>query len=260
MGLSPSRWEPLGAPTPIARSDAAYQKSNPDRGRQMTERVIIHLNTKIHDRVVELLRSEGRGPLLDVGAGDGTLAGRLRHEGFDVRAVDLTAKDFKQNDIDITVADLNRGIPFSDAEFAVVIATEVIEHLENPWFFIRELYRITRPGGVVVVSTPNLANVFTRGWYALTGRLYNFLEAAYRDIGHITPVYLWSLERMIENKFDLETVAVNASPVPKTSLRLPSRSRLFGQCIVVKLRRLTGPSTAAGREWTDSRIVRGDSF
>jgi SAM-dependent methyltransferase len=225
----------------------------------LTESVTIDLNNRIHDRVVDLLRSEGRGPLLDVGAGDGTLAGRLRHDGFDVSAVDLIAKDFKQDRIDITAADLNRGIPFSDGQFAVVVATEIIEHLENPWFFVRELYRITQPGGVVVISTPNLGNVFTRGWYALTGRLFNFGDASYRDIGHITPIYLWNLERMIENKFDLENVTVNASPVPKTSLRLPTRSRLFGQCIVVKLRRLEGPSTAVGRVWIDSRIVRSDS-
>jgi SAM-dependent methyltransferase len=225
----------------------------------MTEQIIIDLNTKIHDRVIELLRSESRGPVLDVGAGDGTLAGRLRDAGFDVSAVDLTAKDFRPEGIDITSTDLNVGIPFSDGQFAVVVATEVIEHLENPWFFVRELYRVTKPGGVVVVSTPNLANVFTRGWYALTGRLYNFLDGAYRDIGHITPVHLWNLERMIQSKFDLEAVTVNASPVPKTRLLLPTRSRLFGQCIVVKLRRLTGPSTAVGRVWMDSRIVRADS-
>jgi SAM-dependent methyltransferase len=225
----------------------------------MTEPLIIDLNNRIHDRVVDLLRSEDRGSLLDAGAGDGTLARRLRDEGFDVTAVDLTTKDFYQGGIDITAADLNRGFPFSDGQFAVVVATEVIEHLENPWLFVRELHRITRPDGVAVISTPNLASVFARGWYALTGRLYNFLEAAYRDIGHITPVYLWSLERMIENKFDLEAVRVNASPVPKTRLRLPTRSRLFGQCIVVKLRRLAGPPTATGQVWIDSRVVRTGS-
>ena len=225
----------------------------------MADQSVIDLNTRIHDRVFDLLRSEPRGPLLDIGAGDGTLALRLQDDGFDVSAVDLTAKDFKADGIHITCADLNDGIPFPDGQFGVVIATEVIEHLENPWFFIRELYRITESGGVVVVSTPNLSNVFTRGWYALTGRMYNFLDSAYRDIGHITPVHLWNLKRMIQGKFDLESVTVNASPVPKTRLMLPTRSRLFGQCIIVKLRRVAGPSTAVRQLWMDSRIVRTDS-
>ena len=39
------------------------------------------------------------------------------------------------------------------------------------------------------------------GLVSLTGRLYNFLNSAYSHIGHITPVYLWNLERMAEDKF-----------------------------------------------------------
>lgn len=222
----------------------------------MNHPMIIDLNDRIHDRVVECLRSEPRGPLLDVGAGDGILATRLRDEGFDVKAVDLFTKDFRPTDIEIRAANLNMGVPFADAEFAVVVATEVIEHLENPWQFIRELYRITKPDGVVIISTPNLANVYTRLWFALTGRLFNFLESAYQGIGHITPVYLWNLRRMAEAKFDLEEVLVNASPIPRTRMRLPSRSRLFGQCIVVKLRRLAGSAVAEPRTWTESRILR----
>jgi SAM-dependent methyltransferase len=222
----------------------------------MTDSFIVALNTRIHDRVVECLRSETKGPLLDVGAGDGTLTQRLQRESFDVKAVDLVTRDFRPRTIEIRAANLNQGIPFSDGEFGAVVATEVIEHLENPWMFVRELYRITRPGGVVVISTPNLGNLYARIWYALTGRLYNFMGTSYRDLGHITPVYLWNLERMIEDKFDLEAVTVNASPVPRTRLLLPTRSRLFGQCIVVKLRRRHGPSAAEERVWTESRIVR----
>jgi SAM-dependent methyltransferase len=222
----------------------------------MNHPVIIDLNERIHDRVVECLRAEARGKLLDVGAGDGNLTMRLRDEGFAVKAVDLFTTDFRPTDIEITSADLNKGIPFADAEFDVVVATEVIEHLENPWLFLRELYRITKPSGVVIVSTPNLANVYTRLWFALTGRLYNFLESAYHGIGHITPVYLWNLRRMAEAKFDVEAVMVNASPIPKTRIRLPSRSRLLGQCIVVKLRRLAGPAQVEHRVWSESRVLR----
>lgn len=222
----------------------------------MAASIIEKLNTQIHDRVVECLRSEPRGALLDVGAGDGTLAKRLCAEGFDVKAVDLITKDFRAKGLEAVSADLNRGIPFPDLQFSVVVATEVIEHLENPWFFVRELYRVTKPDGIAVISTPNLANVYTRAWYALTGRLYNFLDSAYRHIGHITPIYLWNLERMIEGKFDIENIAVNASPIPRTRVQLPTGSRLFGQCIVVKLRRRPGPPIASPRVWTDSRIVR----
>src|SRR5215472_13986265 len=112
--------------------------------------------------------------------------------------------DFQPADIEIRPANLNEGFPFVDGEFQAVVATEVIEHMENPWHFVRELYRITKPGGVVIISTPNMASVYVRAWFALTGRLYNFLDSAYSGIGHITPVYLWNLKRMAEEKFDIE--------------------------------------------------------
>jgi SAM-dependent methyltransferase len=222
----------------------------------MVSKTIINLNTAIHDRVLELLANEPRGSLADLGAGDGTLAERLQEAGFDVIAVDAMADDFRADSIKVTVANLNEGIPFPDGHFKAVVSTEVIEHLENPWLFLRELYRVTEPGGVVIISTPNMSSIYVRIWYLLTGRLYNFLDSAYNSIGHITPVYLWNLERMAEGKLDVEAVTVNASPIPKTPFRLPSRSRILGQCIVVKLRRRPRTESASARVWTHSRIVR----
>jgi hypothetical protein len=61
---------------------------------------------------------------------------------------------------------------------------------------------------------------------------------------------------MAEGKFDVEAVTVNASPIPKTPFRLPTKSRMFGQCVIVKLRRRPGPALAAPRVWVHSRIVR----
>ncbi len=217
---------------------------------------VIVLNDLIHDRVEEMLRSETRGQLLDVGAGDGTLSVRLRDLGYAVRACDLVIDHFEPTDIAITRADLNTELPFRTGEFDAVVATEVIEHVENPWGVIRELYRITRPGGVVVLSTPNLDNIFVRIYFLLTGHLYNFLDRSYRDIGHITPVFLWNLRRMTEDTFDVEWVTVNASPIPKTNIRLPSRSLWLGQCIVVKLRRKAGPETMSQKVWQEACAIR----
>jgi SAM-dependent methyltransferase len=222
---------------------------------QAPDPFIAFLNTRIHEAVLECLDREVRGQLLEAGAGDGTLAARLKGLGFEVRAIDLFPEAFQPVDIPIEKADLNKGFPFGSEEFDVVVATEVIEHLENPWLFMRELYRITRPGGVVVVTTPNLGNIYVRAYFLLTGKLFNFLDNAYYKIGHVTPVFLWNLRRMAESKFDVESVTVNESPIPKTRIRLPWRAPFFGQCIVVKLRRLPGPPMAEPRIWT-SAIIR----
>jgi 2-polyprenyl-3-methyl-5-hydroxy-6-metoxy-1,4-benzoquinol methylase len=43
----------------------------------------------------------------------------------------------------------------------VVASVETIEHLENPRAFMRQLARVVKPGGVVIVSTPNQLSLLT---------------------------------------------------------------------------------------------------
>lgn len=60
-------------------------------------------------------------------------------------------------------ADLNRSIPLADNCIDVIVASDVLEHLVNPYVFVGEMYRVLRPGGYVVLDTPNLAawhNIF----------------------------------------------------------------------------------------------------
>ena len=48
---------------------------------------------------------------------------------------------------------------YKDKSFDVVTATEVIEHLENPRLFLRDINRVLKPGGLCVLSTPNILNL-----------------------------------------------------------------------------------------------------
>jgi ubiquinone/menaquinone biosynthesis C-methylase UbiE len=70
-------------------------------------------------------------------------------------------------------ADVVEGLPFDDATFDAVCLADVLEHLEDPVAALRELRRVTKPGGSIVVSTPlstslfktaaRVANALTRG-------------------------------------------------------------------------------------------------
>lgn len=60
-------------------------------------------------------------------------------------------------------------LPWDDATFDVVTSFETIEHLENPHHFIREIRRIIRPGGVFVLSTPNIDHIFNRIFFFRKG-------------------------------------------------------------------------------------------
>lgn len=98
------------------------------------------------------------GSVLDYEAGIGNLTRRLLDLGVfnEVAAVDLLPD--RPSGLKVSRwlnQDLNESIPGYDGCFDTVIASEVIEHLENPRFTARDLYRPCRPGGHVIVTTPN---------------------------------------------------------------------------------------------------------
>src|SRR5215204_2208832 len=116
----------------------------------------------IYDTVEKILESEARGRLLDVPAGEGALAVRLREMGFDVSCCDLYPQIFKVEGIDIKGGDLDREVPYQDGEFDQVICVEGLEHIENPANAIREFARVLKSGGSLVISVPNIMNIEER--------------------------------------------------------------------------------------------------
>lgn len=106
--------------------------------------------------------------ILDVGCGDGLYLNHLAAAFTDKKKVELWGVDFskyklakaKKNGHNVKQCDLEKGLPFKDNHFDVVYAAELIEHLYNPDFFLEECYRVLRPGGKIIISTPNL-----HAWY-----------------------------------------------------------------------------------------------
>jgi 2-polyprenyl-3-methyl-5-hydroxy-6-metoxy-1,4-benzoquinol methylase len=123
------------------------------------------------------------GRLVDVGCGSAglwrLLAPRfaaycgldaVRYEGFPIDA------QFCQIDLD----SVDRASwPIDPGEADVVTAVETIEHLENPWAFIRALVELARPGGWVVVTTPNQLSVLSLATLIIKRRFSAFQDAHY---------------------------------------------------------------------------------
>jgi len=132
---------------------------------------------------------------LDIGAGSGQLL-RLARERFGCapRACDYTDKFLQLQGTKVDVANLNNeSLPYADCSFDLVTATEVIEHLSRFRDLIAEIYRVMRPGGVCILSTPNILNINSRlrflafGFWNLFGPLPvgGGLETTR---GHINPI------------------------------------------------------------------------
>ena len=126
--------------------------------------------------------------VLDVGCGDGGLIAYLQEKmGFQGYGVDISRKGTAlaiRRGIESKVADIEEGIPFSNNMFDLIIANEIIEHLRNPDYFLEEVRRILRKGGMLLIGTPNLSVWFNRIIFPL-GIYPVYLEAStqFRKIG-----------------------------------------------------------------------------
>jgi SAM-dependent methyltransferase len=135
---------------------------------------------RIHRTVASLLEARAApGTLVDAGCGAGDLwraaGARFTHcIGLDaVRYADLP------EEVTFQVADLDRPLPLPDATADATAAVEVIEHLENPRAFMRELVRVTKPGGWVVITTPNQLSALSLLTLIAKGRFSAFQDRDY---------------------------------------------------------------------------------
>jgi 2-polyprenyl-3-methyl-5-hydroxy-6-metoxy-1,4-benzoquinol methylase len=138
---------------------------------------------------------------LDIGSGGGNLILELRKK-YDVKssACDYTSELMELDDITVSVANLNfEKLPFPDQSFDIVTITEVVEHLEHFRETLAETFRVLKPGGTCVVTTPNILSLKSRirflifGFYNLFGPLHFKESNLHSAGGHITPISLFYL-------------------------------------------------------------------
>lgn len=136
---------------------------------------------RIYQTVADLLAARGAGGLLaDIGCGTGDLWRALRGPFSGCIAVDAVRYDGLPDDVSFQPADLDAvRLPLPDAAVDAAAAVEVIEHLENPRAFVRELARIVRPGGWVVITTPNQLSALSLLTLVLKGQFSAFQDSSY---------------------------------------------------------------------------------
>jgi SAM-dependent methyltransferase len=120
-----------------------------------------------HSIMLEMLAElADRGPLriLDIGCSGGLLAERMRSAGHHVTGVDyLEIPGVRERTDAFIQADLSQGIPAAiGADYDVVIAGDIIEHLPRPAQTLREILRVLRPGGQLLLSVPNFGHWYPR--------------------------------------------------------------------------------------------------
>ena len=145
-----------------------------------------------------------RGKTLDLGAG----LAKYR-QIIQSKATEYITFDKKPGkNIDVVGDALN--LPFSNHTFDTLISTQVLEHIEKPWIMVKEIYRVLKPNGKLIITTPN----YQSAWI-LVEKIVNLLgEVKYQE-QHITFFNKKKIELLLEQlKFKNINITTNIFLAP----------------------------------------------
>ncbi len=168
-------------------------------------------------RLKELLKFRQKGYLLDVGFGSGTFLRLAKEHGFQVTGTEISkyacryVKD--TYGIEVFRGDLEEA-RFPSSRFDVVTLWHALEHLPDPKAALKEIHRILKKDGLLVVAVPNLNNFITRILYFLAKgkRLKLFsINAKELHLWHFSPRSLSRLLKeagyvVLDTKLDLAQI------------------------------------------------------
>lgn len=194
-----------------------FTKQNPVLRHILWDSFNDHRNRYKKD--LELINQYFRGgKILDVGASPFHITYCLKKLGYDVVGLDIEPSKFskfireyklliEKNDIE------TQKFPFKGNSFDLIIFNEVFEHLRiDPIFTLKEIYRVLKPGGVLLLTTPNLYAIHKIFMFNL-GKSFNdaYEEfnklSVYGYMGHIREYSTQEVNKFLRNtNFKIENV------------------------------------------------------
>jgi SAM-dependent methyltransferase len=170
-----------------------------------------HAAEGLHDMVGDIAIAEfpKGATVLDVASGSGAMCLRLHEAGYQMTGCDMVEENFQlKGKVPFQQLDLNTQFSKTIGKlYDAVTATEIIEHLENPRQFLRQCFACLKPGGKLLLSTPNLETALNKAIYVTSGTARWYTDRDYMEYGHITPMPLWVLRKsLLEAGFRIDLV------------------------------------------------------
>lgn len=135
--------------------------------------------------------------ILDLGSGYGAFCARLLDMGFhDIEACEIVPDIFKVQGVLCRRVDLNQSHfdGFFEKRYDLIVAQEILEHLESTTNFFNSVVKMLNPGGIVILSTPNVQSWYSRILFLRKGEMHWFDNERIQKDGHISPIFDWQVE------------------------------------------------------------------
>jgi 2-polyprenyl-3-methyl-5-hydroxy-6-metoxy-1,4-benzoquinol methylase len=154
-------------------------------------------------RFKRVKKFSSRGRVLDIGCGRGLILSMAKSEGWEACGLEFSDESaaYARNELGLDIRTGNiKDAEFLDGDFDVVTIWHVLEHMENPVGTIKECYRILKPGGLLLISLPNMRSMQS----VMTGRHWFHLDIPY----HLYHFNTENLKRLLnEHSFKIMKVS-----------------------------------------------------
>ncbi len=183
--------------------------------------------------------------ILDIGCGEGFFASKLKMNGHRVTGIDFLAtpanlqamESYSQMNLDTG----ELGAVLGGRRFDYVLLLDVLEHLKDPERLLSEAKKALRPGGRIIISVPNIANITVR-LLLLAGR-FDYTSRGILDNTHLRFFTRRTARRMTDScGLSIVKEKLTVMPVELALGLLPnSRTmRLLSACLAVATRLMPG--------------------
>jgi SAM-dependent methyltransferase len=228
--------------------DSGYHVDFRDDAKEIAERFAL-----AERQYALLARHRDRGSCLDVGASAGFFVKTAADHGWDAHGIELSKDTSRlareRYGVDVQSARLEETT-FEPASFDAITLWDVIEHLPDPIDTMQRAATLLKPGGVVLILTPNLDGLFARGSYKVARRIDYW--PAVTPPGHLFQFSTRSLTVLVE-RVGLTVLEIKHEPVPY-------RFVFGGPRQLIKPRRLAYAAVFAPLMLLGPRLGAGDQI
>jgi len=156
----------------------------------------------IHKRVFQIVkkRAKKNAKILVLGSGAGSFEKRLMDNGyFNITSSDINSNAFMlKKKVNFVKVDFNKEDFTKNfkEKFDLILCIEVIEHVYSPFNLLKGIQKLMKPNAMLILTTPNVQNNFSRINFLLLGSPTLFISKPYK-YGHVSPILMNILEHYL---------------------------------------------------------------